>query len=166
MRMDLQLCSDAPDAPDAAAEGAATTDSGAPAARSAETDPARKQSGAVGPGKLVYDELGEACGNDQYPCGAVLLPNGHMLAAEFYCNARLTCAAPVESTLYNLTSSALKQPFVNVLSCVCGVVQLSKAHCRDQGCTSSTVKRWRAYPLCTGCAQKGFKPLSVRSTKR
>ena len=163
-RMDLQLH----DAPEPAAEGAASTDSGAPAARSAETCQPRKQSRAFGAGKFVYAELGEACGNDQYTFGAVLLSDGHMLAADFYCNAHLTCAAPVKSTLYNLSSSALKQPFVNFQKstcCICGVAQLSNSHCRDQGCTGGTVKQWRTYPLCSGCADKGFKPLSVSSTK-
>ena len=163
-RMDLQLR----DAPRPAAEGAAATDSGAPAARSVETRPPRKQSRAFDPGKFVYDELGEDCGNDQYTCGAVLLSDGHMLAADFYCNSLLTCAAPVESTLYNLSSSALKQPFVNFQKstcCICGVVYFSNAHCRDQGCPGTTVKQWRAFPLCGGCTDKGFKPLTVSSTK-
>ena len=162
--MDLQLR----DAPGPAAEGAAATEAGAPAARSAETCPPRKQSRAFGPRKFVYDELGQACGNYQYTCGTVLLSDGHMLAADFYCNALLTCAAPVESTLYSLSSSALKQPFVNFQKstcCICGVVQLSNPHCRDQGCAGTTVKQWRAYLLCSGCAEKGFKPLTVSSTK-
>ena len=95
--MDLQLRN----ALGPAAEGAAATESDAPAARSAETCSPRKQSHAFGPGKFVYDELGEACDNNQYTCGAVLLLDGHMLAVGFCCNALLMCAAPVESTLYN-----------------------------------------------------------------
>ena len=154
-------------------EGAAATDSGAPAASSAETRPPRKQSHAFGPGKFACYELGEACGNDQYMCGAVLLPDGYMLAADFYCHALRPCAAPVESTLYNLSSIALKQQFVNFQKstcCTCVAVQLSKAHCRDQGCVrwvhaGSTVKQWRAYPLCSGSVEKGFKPLCVSNTK-
>ena len=133
-----------------------------------ETCPPRKQSCAFGPGKFVYDELGEAYGKDQYTCGAVLSSDWHMLAADFYSNALLTCAAPVESTLYNLSSSALKQPFVNFQKstcCICGVVYFSNAHCRDQGCPGTTVKQWRAFPLCGGCTDKGFKPLTVSSTK-
>ena len=73
----------------------------------------------------------------------------------------------MRSSRDKLSSSALKQPFVKFQKstcCICGAVQFSncKAHCRDQGCT---VKLWRAYPLCSGCAEKCFKPLSVRSTK-
>ena len=44
-------------------------------------------------------------------------------------------------------------------------MQLSNTNCRDRGCTRSFVKQWRAYPLCSGYAEKGFKPLSVSSTK-
>ena len=62
VRMELQLR----DARGPAAEGAAATDSGAPAARSAETCPLRKQSRAFVPHKLEHDKLGEACGNNQY----------------------------------------------------------------------------------------------------
>ena len=122
----------------------------APSARSAETCPPRKQqSHAFGPGKFVYDELGEACGNDQYTCGAVLLSDGHMLAADFYCNALLTCAAPVKSKLYNLISSALKQPFVNFQkrTWCCATLQrafpgsgLRWRHCEAVACIS--VVQW------------------------
>ena len=54
-------------------------DSGAPAARNGGTRPPGKLSRAFCPGKLVYDELGEACGNDQYTWGAVISSDGHML---------------------------------------------------------------------------------------
>jgi hypothetical protein len=130
---------------------------------------ARKRSGPLhAPGTYVYDEVEAACSDGQYTCGAVLMPAGHALENTIYCNVALTCAAPLESTLYGLSASALKQPLVDFSksSCsICGVEQLSDAARKDQGCNGDKVKSWTAYPLCGSCAARGFKPTPVRKTE-
>jgi hypothetical protein len=55
-----------------------------------------------GPGTYVHDVAQEACDSRLYTCGAVLMPAGQSLDPATYCNAALTCATPVESTLYNM----------------------------------------------------------------
>jgi hypothetical protein len=63
---------------------------------------------AHGPGTYVYDEVQAACDSALYTCGALLTPAGHALNPAIYCNVALTCVAPVESTLYNMSASAMK----------------------------------------------------------
>jgi hypothetical protein len=61
-----------------------------------------------GPGTYVYNEVQAACDSGLYTCGAVLTPAGHALDPAIYCNIALTCKAPVESTLNNMSASAMK----------------------------------------------------------
>ena len=55
---------------------------------------AKKQGRLHAPGTYVYDQVEAACQNEQYTCGAVLMPAGHTLEAHLYCNEALTCVAP------------------------------------------------------------------------
>jgi hypothetical protein len=83
---------------------------------------------AHGPGAYVYDVVQAAYDSGLYTCGAVLMPAGHALDPATYCNAALTCAAPVESTLYNMSASAMSQPLVifsKGLSSICSIEQVS-----------------------------------------
>jgi hypothetical protein len=80
----------------------------------------------------------------------------------------LTCAAPVVSTLYNMSASAMSQPLVNFikgLCSICGNEQVSDEELKEQGCSGNHTKKWAACPLCVGCAAQGFKASSVRETR-
>jgi hypothetical protein len=123
---------------------------------------------AHGPGTSVYDEVQAACDSGLYTCGAVLMPAGHALDPATYCNVALTCAAPVESILYNMGASAMNQPLVHFskgLCSVCGIEQVSDEELKEQGCSGNHAKKWAACPLCVGCAELGFKASSVRTTR-
>jgi hypothetical protein len=107
----------------------------------------------------MYDEVQGACDSGLYTCGAVLMPAGHALDPATYCNVALTCAAPVESTLYNMSASAMSQPLVNLskgLCSTCGIEQVSDEELKEQGCSGNHAKKWAACPLCVGCAAQGF----------
>jgi hypothetical protein len=96
------------------------------------------------------------------------MPAGHVLDPPTYCNAALTCAAPVESTLYNMSASGMSQPLVNFskgLRSICGIEQVSDEELKEQGCSDDHAKKWAACPLCVGCAAQGFKASSVRKTR-
>jgi hypothetical protein len=125
---------------------------------------------AHGPGTYVYSVVQEACDSGLYTCGAVLMPAGHALDPATYCNAALTCAAPVESTLYNMSGSAMSQPLVNFskgMCSICGIEHLSDKELKEHayGCSGNHAKKWAACPLCVGCAVQGFKASSVRKTR-
>jgi hypothetical protein len=109
---------------------------------------------AHGPGTSVYGEVQAACDSGLYTCGAVLMPAGHALDPATYCNVALTCAAPVESILYNMSASAMNQPLVHFskgLCSVCGIEQVSdqelkgaglqRQPCKEVG--SMLIVRWR-----------------------
>jgi hypothetical protein len=120
---------------------------------------------AHGPGTYVYDVVQAACDSGLYTCGAVLMPAGHALDPATYCNAALTCAAPVESTLYNMSASGMSQPLVNFsngLCSICGIEQVLDEELKEHGCSGNHAKKWAACPLCVGCAAQGFKASSVR----
>jgi hypothetical protein len=90
------------------------------------------------------------------------MPAGHALDPATYCNVALTCAAPVESTLYNMS-----QPLVNFskgLCSICGIEQVSDEELKEQVCSGNHAKKWAACPWCVGCAAQGFKASSVRKT--
>jgi hypothetical protein len=121
-----------------------------------------------GPGTSVYDEVQAACDSGLYTWGAVLMPAGHALDPATYCNVALTCAAPVESILYNMGASAMNQPLLHFskgLCSVCGIEQVSGEELKEQGCSGNDAKKWAACPLCVGCAAQGFKASSVRKTR-
>jgi hypothetical protein len=123
---------------------------------------------AHGPGTYVYDEVQAACDSRLYTCGAVLMSVGHALDPVVYCNVALTCAAPVESTLYSMSASAMNQPLVvfsKGLCSICGIEQVSDEGLEEQGCSSSRANKWTVCPLCVGCAAQGFKASSVRKTR-
>jgi hypothetical protein len=125
---------------------------------------------AHGPGTYVYGVVQEACDSGLYTCGAVLMPAGHALDPATYCNAALTCAALVESILYNMSASAMSQPLVNFskgLCSICGIEQVSVEELKEHayGCSGNHAKKWAACPLCIGCAVQGFKASSVRKTR-
>jgi hypothetical protein len=82
------------------AGGAAATQSSRQSAHSWVLAMHRAKKGAFhGPGANVYDEVEAACESSQYSCGALLMPPGHRLDGQVYCNVALTCATPVETTL-------------------------------------------------------------------
>jgi hypothetical protein len=152
-----------------AANGAAATQSSRKHAHSCmlAMDRAKKCS-LHGPGAFVYDEVEAACESGQYSCGAVLMPPGHQLDSEVYCNVALTCAAPVETTLYGMSKSAISLPLVQFnqgLCSVCGVEQVPGDALKQQGCSGNTAKSWSVYPLCEACAVQGIEATSVRKTK-
>jgi hypothetical protein len=92
---------------------------------------------AHGPGTYVYDVVQVACDSGLYTCGAVLMPAGHALDPATYRNAALTCAAPIESTLYNMSASAMSQPLVNFsksLCSICGIEQVSDVELKEHSC--------------------------------
>jgi hypothetical protein len=123
---------------------------------------------AHGPGTYVYDEVQAACDIGLYTCGAVLMLAGHALDPATYCNVALTCAAPVESILYNMGASAMNQPLVHFSRGLCsvyGIEQVSDEELKEQGCSGNLAKKWGGCPLCVGCAAQGFKPSSVRKTR-
>jgi hypothetical protein len=96
------------------------------------------------------------------------MPAGHALDPATYCNVALTCAAPVESILYNMGASAMNQPLVHFskgLCSVCGIEQVSDEELKEQGCSGNDAKKWAAFPLCVGGAVQGFKASSVKKTK-
>jgi hypothetical protein len=102
-----------------------------------------------------------------HTCGAVRMLAGHALDPAT-CNVALTCAAPVESTLDNMSASAMSQPLVNFstsLCSICGIEQVSDEELKEQGCSGNHAKKWAACPLCVGCAVQGFKARSVRKTR-
>jgi hypothetical protein len=108
-----------------------------------------------------------ACDSGLYTCGAVLTPAGHALDPAIYCDVALTCVAPVESTLFNMSASAM-QPLVEFskgLYSICGIEEESDEELREQGCSGNCAKKWAACPLCVGCAEQGFKACSLRKTK-
>jgi hypothetical protein len=114
---------------------------------------------AYGPGTYVYDEVQAACDIGLYTCGAVLMPAGHALDPATYCNVALTCGAPVESTLYNMSASGMSQPLLNFskgLCSICGIEQVLAEELKEQGCSGNHAKKWAACPLCVGCAGQGF----------
>jgi hypothetical protein len=76
---------------------------------------------AHGPGTYVYDVVQAACHGGLCTCGAVLMSAGHALDPATYCNAALTCAATVESTLNNMSASAMSQPLVNFRQGLCSI---------------------------------------------
>jgi hypothetical protein len=123
---------------------------------------------AHGPGTYVHDEVQAACESGLYTCGAVLMPAGHSLDPATYCNAALTCAAPVESTLYNMSASAMNEPLVRFskgLCSMCGIEQVSDEDLKEQGCGGNHTAKWAACPLCVECAAHGFKASSMRKTR-
>jgi hypothetical protein len=127
-----------------------------------------RRASAHGPGTYMCDEVQAACDSGLYTCGAVLMPAGHALDPATYCNVALTCAAPVQSTLYNMSASAMSQPLVNLskgLCSICGIEQVSDEELKEQGCSGNHAKKWAACPLCAGCAAQGFKASSVRKTR-
>ena len=74
--------------------------------------------------------------SDEDTCGASLMPDGHRLADKVYCNESLSCAAPVESTLYNCSASVLESTLVqfdNGLCSLCGLVQNTAQRAGVQG---------------------------------
>jgi hypothetical protein len=110
---------------------------------------------AHGPGTYVYDEVQAACDSGLYTCGAVLMPAGHALDPATYCTVALTCAAPVESILYNMGASAMNQPLVHFskgVCSVCGIEQVSDEELKEQGCSGNHAKKWAVCPLWVGCA--------------
>ena len=116
----------------------------------------------------VARALWAACQSDQHTCGAVLMPVGHTLESEVYCNVALTCAALIESTLYGVSISALNLPLVDFnkgLCSVCGVAGVSAADRKEQKCRGNVLKNCDAYPVCNACAEQGFKFMPVRKTK-
>jgi hypothetical protein len=123
---------------------------------------------AHGPGTYVYDEVQAACDSTLYTFGAVLMPVGHALDPVVYCNVALTCAAPVESTLYSMSASAMNQPLVvfsKGLCSICGIEQVSDEGLEEQGCSGRRANKWTVCPLCVGCAAQGFKASTVRKTR-
>jgi hypothetical protein len=109
-----------------------------------------------------------ACDSGLYTCGAVLTPAGHALDPAIYCNVALPCAVLVESTLYNTSASAMRQPLVELskgLCSICGIEQVSDEELKEQGCSGNPAKKWAACPLCVGCAAQGFEASSVRKTR-
>jgi hypothetical protein len=123
---------------------------------------------AHGPGTYVYDVVQAACDSGLYTCGAMLMPAGHALDPAIYCNAALTCAAPVENTLYNMSASAMSQPLVNFskgLCSICGIEQVLDEDLKEHGCSGTHAKKWAACPLCVGCAAQGFQANYVRKTR-
>jgi hypothetical protein len=79
---------------------------------------------------------------------------GHALNPATYCNAALTCAAPVESTLNNMSASATSQPLVNFkegLCSICVIEQVSDEELKEHGCSGNHAKKWAACPLCIVC---------------
>jgi hypothetical protein len=98
---------------------------------------------AHGPGTYVYGEVQAAGDSGLYTCGAVLTPAGHALDPAIYWNVALTCVAPVESTLYNMSASAMKQPLVQFskgLCSICGIELVSDEELREQGCSGHRAK--------------------------
>jgi hypothetical protein len=84
------------------------------------------------------------------------------------CNVALTCAAPVESILYNISAIAMNQPLMHFsigLCSVCVIEQVWDEELKEQGCSGNHAKKWAACPLCVGGAAQGFKASSVRKTK-
>jgi hypothetical protein len=128
----------------------------------------RGRASAHGPGTYVYDEVQAARDSALYTCGAVLTPAGHALNPAIHCNVALTCVALVESTLYNMSASAMKQPLVEFskgLFSIFGMEQVSDEELKEQGYSGNRAKKWAACPLCVGCAAQGFKASSVRKTR-
>jgi hypothetical protein len=75
------------------------------------------------PGSYVYDEVEAACKSGQYSCRAVLMPSGHIIEDQVYCNN-----APLEMMLYGISKSNMNQPLVHFnksLCSICGVEQIS-----------------------------------------
>jgi hypothetical protein len=123
---------------------------------------------AHGPGTYVYDEVQAACDSGLHTCGAVLMPAGHALDPAIYCIVALTCIAPVESTLYNTSASAMKQPLMEFrkdMCSICGIEQVSDEELIEQGCSGNCAKKWAACPMCFGCVAQGFKASFVRKTR-
>jgi hypothetical protein len=70
------------------------------------------------------------------------MPAGHALDPATYCNVALTCAAPVESILYNM--GAMNQPLVHFgkgLCSVCGIEQVWYEELKEQGCSGNHAKK-------------------------
>jgi hypothetical protein len=151
------------------ANGAAATQSSRKHAHSCMLAMHRaKKCSLHGPGAFVYGEVEAACESGQCSCGAVLMPPGHLLDSEVYCNVALTCAAPVETKLYGMSKSAISLPHVqfnNGLCSVCCVEQVPGDALKQQGCSGNTAKSWSVYPLCEACAVRGFEATSVGKTK-
>lgn len=109
------------------------------------------------------------CENDQFTCGASLMPDGHKLASDIYCNESLYCAAPIENTLYGCSASVLKSPLVHFdkgLCSICGAVQLTKAQRKEQDCSGDAQTMWsKSLPRCDTCAARGLTAAPVRKTK-
>jgi hypothetical protein len=112
------------------------------------------------PGTYVHDVVQAACDSGLYTCGAVLMPAGQALDPATYCNAALTCATPVESTLYNMSASAMSQPLVNCSKgwcSICGIEQVSDEELKEHGCSGNHAKKWAACPLCVRCVGRALK---------
>jgi hypothetical protein len=73
------------------------------------------------------------------------MPPGHNLSSEVYCNVALTCAAPVDPTLYRMSKSAISLPLVQFnkgLCSVCAFEQVLDDASRQQGCIGNIAKGW------------------------
>jgi hypothetical protein len=130
--------------------------------------PLAKRGRLHAPGTYVYDEVEAACECGQYSCGAALMPFGHVLEGVVYCNAALTCAAPIESTLYGMNKTAFKLPLVHFergVCSICGVEKISDDARKEQGCSGNSVKSWAAYPLCLVCVAQGLQATAMHKTK-
>lgn len=95
------------------------------------------------------------------------MPAGHVLE-EIYCSEVLTCAAPVETTLYGGSTSALNLPLVDFskgVCSICGIVEVSAAARKEQKCRGDKPSNWDAFPLCDKCAARGFVAEPVRTTQ-
>jgi hypothetical protein len=73
------------------------------------------------------------------------MPPGHISSSEVYCNVALTCAAPVEPTLYRMSKSAISLPLVQFNKGLCsvfGVEQVLDDALKQQGCSGNIAKGW------------------------
>lgn len=128
----------------------------------------RQQQRSVQGGTYVWDEVSQACTNDQYTCGSRLMPVGHSLEFAVYCSESLTCDTHLERTLYSCTASVLRAELVDFdksLCSVCGLEQLTKQQRKQQGCSGDAVAKWSCFPVCEDCSAQGAVPAMVRKSK-
>jgi hypothetical protein len=91
-----------------------------------------------------------------YACGASLFPAEHTLSKWLFCNTQLSCARPIETTLYSISPSTAKViDFDKNICSACGRESVPNAVCKEQGCLRGAPRHWSMFPLCQSCAAGG-----------
>lgn len=101
-----------------------------------------------------------------YVCGSALFPAEHSLCKWVTCNTALSCAEPMETTLYSIgTTVAVKLGWGKNMCSACGTDTVDSERRKEQGCLRGAPRDWTAYPLCERCEAAGLPPAMHKPTR-